>query len=119
VEDIALALLRFANGAVGVLEASTNAYPGGAAVLRVNGTHGSLVLEDGALVRLEVDGRDGELAPTGYGALKMPNGHRAQLADIVDAIRHGRPAPVSGEDGYRALELVLDVYRGARWGPGA
>ncbi len=59
------------------------------------------------------------LAPTGYGALMMPNGHRAQLADIVAAIGDGRPAPVSGEDGYRALELVLDVYRRACWGPGA
>jgi predicted dehydrogenase len=119
VEDIALALLRFEGGAVGLLEASTSALPGGAAVLRVNATRGTLVLEDGALVRLEVEGRDPVLAPSPYGALPMPDGHRAQLADILGALRQGRTPPVSGEDGYRALGLVLDVYRAAGWGPGA
>jgi predicted dehydrogenase len=118
VEDIALALLRFGGGAVGVLEASTTAYPGGAVVLRVNGTRGTLVLEDGALVRLEIEGREPVLGPGDHGALGMPDGHRAQLADVLSALRDGRPPPVSGEDGYRALGLVLDVYRAAGWGPG-
>jgi predicted dehydrogenase len=117
VEDIALALLRFEGGAVGVLEASTTAYPGGAVVLRVNGTRGSLVLEDGALVRLDIEGHEPVLAPPEYGALPAPAGHRAQLADIFSAIGDGRPPPVSGEDGYRALGLVLDVYQAAGWGP--
>jgi predicted dehydrogenase len=47
----------------------------------------------------------------------MPAGHRAQLSEILAAIGDGRPPPVSGEDGYRALALVLDVYRSAGWGP--
>ena len=118
VEDVALALLRFPGGAVGTLEASTTAYPGGAVVLRANGTRGSLVLEDGALVRLDLEGHEPVLAPPEFGALTMPAGHRAQLSDILSALGDGRPAPVSGEDGYRALGLVLDVYRCAGWGPG-
>ena len=117
VEDVALALLRFDGRAVGMLEASTTAYPGGAVVLRVNGTRGSLVLEDGALVRLDIEGQEPVLAPPEYGALVMPAGHRAQLSDILSAIGDGRPPPVSGEDGYRALALVLDLYRSAGWGP--
>jgi UDP-N-acetyl-2-amino-2-deoxyglucuronate dehydrogenase len=118
VEDIALALLRFGGGAVGTLEASTTAYPGGAVVLRVNASRGTMVLEDGALVRLEAQGPAPALGSGDHGALTMPHGHRAQLADALSALRHGRPPPVSGEDGYRALELVLEVYRAAGWGPG-
>ena len=117
VEDIALALLSFPGGAVGMLEASTTAYPGSAVVLRVNCARGTLVLEDGALVRLEVEGQEPVVEAGQYGALTAPDGHRAQLADILSALRDGRPAPVSGEDGYEALGLVLGVYRAAGWGP--
>jgi predicted dehydrogenase len=35
------------------------------------------------------------------------------VADFVDAIRAGRPVPISGEDGLRALEVVLAGYRSA------
>ena len=50
------------------------------------------------------------------GALKMPDGHRAQLADIVEAINEGDEPSVGGEDGYRALKFVLDVYEAAGLG---
>jgi predicted dehydrogenase len=119
VEDIALALLSFPGGAVGMLEASTVAYPGSAVVLRVNGSRGTMVLEDGALVRLDIEGGEPVLGAGEHGALGMPEGHRAQLADALSALREGRPPPVGGEDGYTALKLVLDVYRAAGWGPAA
>jgi predicted dehydrogenase len=117
VEDIALALLRFDGGAVGTLETSTVAFPGGAITMRVNCERGTLVLEDGALARLEVGDEEPVVYPPEHAALPMPDGHRAQLADVVATLRAGRPAPVGGEDGYRALNLVLDVYRAAGWGP--
>jgi len=119
VEDVALALLRFDSGAVGMLEATTSAYPGFATVLQVSGTEGTIVLEDGALVAAELeDGGAGALAGD-VGRFKAPEGHRAQLADVVSAISSGRAPSVGGEDGYRALKLVLDVYEAAGWGPGS
>jgi len=117
VEDLALAVLRFEDGALGMLEASTVAFPGFATTLRVSGTEGTIVLENGALVAAEL--QDGyESATEGdVSALGFPGGHRAQLADITSAIVEGRPQSVSGEDGYRALKLVLDVYQAAGCGP--
>jgi UDP-N-acetyl-2-amino-2-deoxyglucuronate dehydrogenase len=120
VEDLALALLRFPNEAVGTLVASTVSFPGFPTVLSVNATGGSLELADGALVALELKGGELKGGEAGLdlgdaGGLGSPEGHRAQLADIVAALGEGRPAPVSGEDGYRALKMVLDVYRGAGW----
>jgi UDP-N-acetyl-2-amino-2-deoxyglucuronate dehydrogenase len=118
VEDVAMALLRFESGALGMLEATTVAYPGFETQLRISGTRGTIVLQNGALVAggLEDLGEGETLARAG--ALKMPEGHRAQLADIVDAISDGAEPSVSGEDGYRALKFVLDVYEAAGWGPG-
>ena len=109
VEDVALALLRFGGGGLGVLEATTNAYPGYQCLLRMSGTKGTVVLEDGALVSAEFD--DNGAPVSGHlGALKTPDAHRAQLADIISAISSGREPSVGGEDGYRALKFVLDVY---------
>jgi UDP-N-acetyl-2-amino-2-deoxyglucuronate dehydrogenase len=118
VEDVAQALLRFENGALGILEATTVAYPGFETELRISGTRGTIVLQNGALVAggLEDLGEDETLARAK--ALKMPDGHRAQLADIVRAINEGAEPSVTGEDGYRALKFVLDVYEAAGWGPG-
>ena len=116
VEDVALALLRFDDGGLGVLEATTNAYPGYQCLLRMSGTKGTVVLEDGALVSAEFDDDGGPVAGD-LGALKTPDAHRAQLADIISAISSGRGPSVGGEDGYRALKFVLDVYARAGWGP--
>ena len=117
VEDLALALLRFEGEALGTLVASTVSFPGFPAVLSVNGTEGSLELVDGALVALDLKDGDATGALGDGGGLTMPDGHRAQLADVIGALREGRPAPVGGEDGYRALKLVLDVYKSAGWRP--
>jgi UDP-N-acetyl-2-amino-2-deoxyglucuronate dehydrogenase len=118
VEDVALALLRFGDGGLGVMEATTNAYPGYQCVLRMSGTKGTLALEDGALVSAQFDD-NGPLVSGHLGALKTPDAHRAQLADIISAISSGREPSVGGEDGYRALKFVLDVYAKAGWGPTA
>jgi predicted dehydrogenase len=129
VEDVALALLRFQGGALGTLEAATVVYPGLPRVLRVTGTKGTVVLQDETVVLedlLEPEGHGGGGGgpaglerPAPAPRLQQPLGHRAELADVVAAIREGREPPVTGEDGCRALELVLDVYRVAGWGPAA
>ncbi len=118
VEDVALALFRFGSGGLGVLEATTCAYPGYRCTLRISGTRGTLVLEDGAIVSAEFQGEHRGTVTGDVGGLKMPDGHRAQLADVISAISSGRPPSVAGEDGYRALKFVLDVYAAAGWGLG-
>ena len=46
VEDAAVATLRFANGALGVIEATTAAYPGYLKRIEIHGSEGSAVLEE-------------------------------------------------------------------------
>jgi glucose-fructose oxidoreductase len=39
-----------------------------------------------------------------------------QFEDFAQAIRTGKPPLVSGDEGYRALELVQSIYRSCREG---
>ena len=50
-EDTALAIVRFGSGAVGTILSSTAAYPGFPQRLEITGTEGTVIIEDGRIVR--------------------------------------------------------------------
>lgn len=110
-EDVACAALRFTNGALGTLNATTASYPGFAERIEIVGTRGTALLTAGKLDVHWHDGRResvGEEATLGGGADPMAftnDAHRAVLAEFLDAIEQRRP-PVN--DGRAAL-LVHDL----------
>lgn len=124
-EDLALASVEFANGALGTLVVTTASYPGTPETLSVTGDKASVVLEAGSVVSWQVaEGAPYDLGP---GAHHLPSAavgsanlavsaHRAQLQDVVDAVRYGRAPAVSGADGRRALRLVRAAYESASSG---
>jgi UDP-N-acetyl-2-amino-2-deoxyglucuronate dehydrogenase len=131
VEDIAVAVLSFANGAVGVLEGSTAVYPGLSERLEITGTEGTLIVEAGELKVRELKDEKGETTP--YGGKVAPagegrgqgaadpadisyRGHREQLADLVAAIESGRRPFIDGAEARKPLEIILAVYESARTG---
>jgi UDP-N-acetyl-2-amino-2-deoxyglucuronate dehydrogenase len=134
VEDVALATLRFASGAVGLIQATTVAYPGFAASVSVTGTGGTIVVEDGVVTTEELLADRGEVGAYGTGAAARAAdraakasgvaaaadpaaladaGHIAQLADFLDAIDHDREPLVSGAEGRATLALVRALYDSA------
>jgi UDP-N-acetyl-2-amino-2-deoxyglucuronate dehydrogenase len=128
VEDAALAVLRFASGALGTIVTSTAVFPGFAQRLEISGTSGTVVIEDGEIIRCELGGDGAEpgrhdrvthdrRAPSAAAAnpadLAMAS-HAAQLADLLDAIDQGRTPSVTGEDGRAVLEVACAVYESAR-----
>src|SRR5581483_112618 len=130
VEDTALAIVRFASGAVGTIMSTTAAYPGFPQRLEVTGTGGTVIVEDGRITRRALAGRDepdqdgtGEagLGAAGLGAAADPAAievasHAAQLADLLAAVGEGREPAVGGQAGRDALELICAVYESARTG---
>jgi UDP-N-acetyl-2-amino-2-deoxyglucuronate dehydrogenase len=132
-EDTALAIVRFASGAVGTVMSSTAAYPGFPQRLEVTGTDGTVIVEDGQIVRRafgpgsraasaggSVAGGGGA-GGAGPGAAADPvaidvAAHAAQIADLLAAIDEGREPAVGGEAGRDALEIVCAVYESARTG---
>jgi predicted dehydrogenase len=125
VEDTALAIVRFASGAVGTIAATTAAYPGFPQRLEITGTEGTVTVEDGRLVRTALRGdvaADADRLPdAAQSAADDPAAldaavHAAQLADLLAAIDEGREPAVSGESGREALEIVRAVYESSRTG---
>lgn len=112
-EDMVCAAARFANGALGTIDATTAAYPGfleeivmtcerGTAALR--GTELLVQFHDGRTVAIEPDSSAGG---TGADPMAFPHDyHRAVMADFVDAIRTGREPKVTGEEALKVHHLI-------------
>jgi predicted dehydrogenase len=130
VEDVGVATLRFKNGALGVMEATTSAWPGLLKRTEIHGTQGSAIVEqdDVLLWKFEQEQpgddevrRQFARQQSGSGGASNPaaisfEGHRAQLADFLEAIAAGRPPRVDGREGRRSVEIILAVYESARTG---
>src|ERR1043166_2817796 len=54
VEDTAVACLRFANGALGVITATTSVHPGFPKTIAIHGDHGSVVIEQDDVLRWDI-----------------------------------------------------------------
>ncbi|MEZ6059562.1 MAG: Gfo/Idh/MocA family oxidoreductase [Planctomycetaceae bacterium] len=127
VEDVGVATLRFANGAIGVIEATTSAWPGLLKKTEIHGTNGTAIVEQDDILRWEFrtkDRRDAAIrrkfaaGSANTGGAADPKaisyvGHRDQLKDFVEAISDQRPARVDGVDGRKSVEIILAIYQSA------
>ncbi len=129
VEDCVAAVLRFASGALGSIVATTAAAPGYPHRVEVYGDRGGVQIEGEGVARWEGgSSRPEELAPSPTLASPAPagagasptgighEGHTRLVGDLVAAIREGRAPLVPGEEGRRALAVVLAIYEAARTG---
>jgi UDP-N-acetyl-2-amino-2-deoxyglucuronate dehydrogenase len=116
-EDFAGAGLRFANGALGALMATTAEYPGWPERIELVGTKGTAVLAAGVVSVRYLDGREervGEEQSTGGGADPMAFPHDAHLgvlADFLDAVEQDRPPRASGREALAVHRLIDAVLR--------
>lgn len=121
-EDLGLALIRFSNGAYGLIEGTTNVYPqnleetlyifGDRGTVKVGGKSVNTIEEwsfsDQKDDPAKVKAKYHEDPPNVYGF-----GHTPLYEDVVSAIREGRQPLVDGVAGKRAVELVLAIYKSA------
>jgi UDP-N-acetyl-2-amino-2-deoxyglucuronate dehydrogenase len=123
-EDVAAALLRYENGAVGVVQASTAFFPGFPDRIEIHGTRGSVTTEGDFLKQWEVPDCPApprEAFKTGTLGSSKPmdipvEPFCRQLRDIMQAISSGRPPLITGEEGLETLRVVLAMYESARTG---
>jgi len=120
-DDTTIAVARYANGAMGVIQAMTSIHPRLPDRIEVHGSEGSILLSEYRIARWDVPGADhwpAEAATREEAAGRSPTeiGHYAQIADMVGVVRDGRSPVVDGEEGRRSLEVVLAIYASARHG---
>ncbi len=121
-EDTALALLEFVNGAVGVLEATTAAYPGYPRRIELTGTEGTIVLEHDRIVAADVKGSRQDISSSEPCDQNLSassplvtdfRGHQSAIEDFIRAIdENGTPA-CDGSEGRRSVALIESIYRAA------
>jgi predicted dehydrogenase len=123
-EDVLSALLRYENGATGVIQASTAMSPGYPERIEIHGTKGTAIITGDKLTTWDVKDDSGEPPPLVTEVRSGASDPMAislepfarQFRDFGEAIRDGRKPLVAGEEGYRALELVLAIYQSCREG---
>ncbi|WP_434623901.1 Gfo/Idh/MocA family protein [Azospirillum sp. B2RO_4] len=119
-EDVVAAALRYGNGMLATVNATTAAYPGYPERIEIAGTGGSALLAGDRLeVQLVggeriVEGQDG--ATLGGGADPMAfshQHHRAVLSDFLDALDHGRRPRVDGREALKVHRLIEALLQAA------
>lgn len=130
VEDTAVASLKFASGALGVIEATTAAYPGYLKRIEIHGSEGSAAMEEEDIVKWDFakkDRRDAAIQKamsaqkSGGGGASDPSaigfhGHAKQFRDVLQAIEKDRAPAVDGAEGRRSVEIILAIYKAAELG---
>lgn len=123
-EDVLSAVLRYANGATGVIQAATAFWPGYPERLEFHGTRGTAIVSGDRLAAWDVKDDEGPPPPlAGHVASGASDPMAISLApferqfrDFAAAVRSGGRPLVSGEEGYQALEVVDAIYRSCRTG---
>src|SRR5215212_6716686 len=141
VEDTAVAILKFADGALGNILATTAAYPGLTTRIAVHGDRGSAIIDDDELVYFHAAGEGEEGDPYGAGGgenqaeqvmqkygevssgpaasadpASLSMAHRDQIQDFLEAVRDDREPSINLEEGRKPLAIIQGIYESARTG---
>jgi UDP-N-acetyl-2-amino-2-deoxyglucuronate dehydrogenase len=121
-EDTAIALLEFANGALGVLQATTASYPGYPRRVEITGAEGTVILEHDRVLAIDLrnppDAFNQSIAPdenqsASSAVVSDLRGHQALIQDFLHAIEANTAPICDGLEGRRSLALVEAIYRAA------
>ncbi len=123
-EDSAVAVLKFKNGAIAVIEGSTSIQPAQPRKIELHGKNGSIEITDND-VKIIIAGKEeessleNETKTTGAsspmaGFSNEP--HKKQFEAIVDAINTDSEPPVSGNESIKSLAIVLAIYESSKSG---
>jgi len=127
-EDFGTAIVEFKSGALGIIEGCADVFPTNLnETLSVFGEKGSVVIGGLSVNKTEtwrfadaetvgdteekVLGENEDDSSTLYGF-----GHIPLFKDFVNAVENDRKPAISGEDGKKALEIILAVYKSQKTG---
>jgi UDP-N-acetyl-2-amino-2-deoxyglucuronate dehydrogenase len=128
-EDTACAVLRYADGALGMIYGTTASYPGQFRRLEITGTQGTIAtVEDSIAVWQFAEEQTGDAQirqrfgqVQGGGGVSDPKAipyenHTRNIAAFLKALEGDTSTWISGSEARKAVEVVLAIYRSAREG---
>lgn len=123
VEDTAVAVLKYKNGAFGVIQGTTSVYPGMETRFEVHGEKGTIVFGDSGIKEwsfLDSDEKapdvEGTLAASSSATNISADGHSILVDDLIRAIREDRDPMITGEEASKAVKVILAIYESSRTG---
>lgn len=116
-EDTAVAFFQTANGALGVIQGSTCAYPGFDRRIEIHGDKGYVCLLENKIEKLMVNGEMVDLGELNFTSTANDNTvmdyrmHKAQLENLLNAIEGKEEILVDCYEGKKALAIIQKVYK--------
>jgi UDP-N-acetyl-2-amino-2-deoxyglucuronate dehydrogenase len=129
VEDVAVGVVRFESGALGVLHATTAAYPGLSARLQVHGDRGSVIIDNDQLAFIHVTPvgespeeklmgkpQTREVPTAGSDPGQLSDAHRLQYLNFLGALDGTDTVRVTLETNRQSIGVITGAYESARTG---
>jgi UDP-N-acetyl-2-amino-2-deoxyglucuronate dehydrogenase len=125
VEDTAVAVLEFENGALGTLEAATSAFPGYSRRIELTGSNGTVILDGDTLAAIDLqDATEAEKAtPADASAATVSaaspivadaSAHQRVFEDFVLAVQQRTAPCCDGHGGRASVALIEAIYLASR-----
>ena len=122
-EDVVNAVIRYANGATGVIQAATAFWPGYTERTEFHGTKGTAIISGDKLTTWDVENDSGDPAPVTKEVMSGASDPMAislepferQFLDFGDAIAKGRKPKVAGEEGLEVSRLWASAASRSGW----
>ena len=118
VEDVAVASLKFKNGALGMIESTTCCYPDLSDRIELHGERGSIIAEGLPMkikLRESIDSGSKLTSESFREQSPMYEGtHHGLIKDLIEAIEEDREPEVNGREGLKALRIITAIYESSR-----
>ena len=123
VEDAAVAVVEYQNGAIGIIEGSTCVNPGYPCRIEISGTRGTITLEEDEIVRWDIDGQtlSKPIVKSKNENFKDPtafsfDNHGKQIKDFIKALENGTRPLIDVYEGKRTVDVILSIYESSETG---
>ncbi|NLO02861.1 MAG: Gfo/Idh/MocA family oxidoreductase [Bacteroidales bacterium] len=129
VEDSAAAVLRFRNGALGIIYGSTASFPGQFRRIEISGTRGTAIIEENSIKVWNFDQQNDEDEEIiqkfsnieGGGGVSDPMAipfepHARNIAAFISSVETGLPFEIDGHEARKSVEIILGIYKSAKAG---
>jgi len=120
VEDTAIILAKFKNGALGVIEGATSVCEGEDTIFDINGELGSISLGDDCFYKWKLS--DNSEPPAIEDSLGGKNcswvgvweGHTMLIQDMAECVLYDRNPAIPPQDARKAVDVILAIYESSK-----